>query len=330
VVAGDHVYLLGSFGQVHCLDRRTREVVWRRDLEADCGGALPDFGWAATPLVRADLVILPALGTHVGLIAFDRLSGETVWQTPGLGVSHSTPVVLSLLGQDHLLFLSTETVGQGADRRAPMAVHAFDPRTGAALWSVAIQLTSVPVPPPVRVDEERFFVTGGYGGGSTMMRIRRKGADFALEECFHVAKGAQLHPPVVHDGHVYLLANENSNESRRRRHLGGLTCFDFAGRELWSTGDDPYMGRGHVMGLGDYLLVQDGQSGILRLCLATPLGYTPLATANVFAAPPKSRHRTWAPMARAGGTLVVRGRTELRCVELGGRSAVQRENGTAR
>lgn len=319
VVVGDLVYLLGSFGQVNCVDRRRHAPVWSLDLERDCGGQRPAFGWASSPLVIGELVVVPAVGSEVGLIAFDRFAGEVVWRTAGLGYSHSNPVVLELLGRSQVVFLSSGIQGYGTEGPEPMTVSAFDPATGAELWRFETLLSSVPIPPAVRVDDEQLFLTGGYGGGSVLMRIGREEGKYSFEEVFRLEKGAQLHPPVVHDGHLYLLANENSNESRRRRHRGGLACFELAGEELWSTGDDPYLGRGHLMLLGDYLLVQDGQSGILRLCLASPLGYTCLATANVFESEPKSRLRMWAKMTHSRGTFIVRGRTELRCVHLGGR-----------
>lgn len=317
-VTKDLVYVSGSFGQVHCIDRGTHALRWRRELGGDCGGVQPDFGWAASPLIVGDLVILPALGPEVGLIAFDRFSGETRWQTDGLGHSHSTPVVLDLLGETQVVFLSSEVQGLGAEGPAPTTISAFNPVTGAKLWRFTTPLTSVPIPPPVQVDGERFFLTGGYGGGSSLIHLRREDGKIDFEVVFHVSKGSQLHPPVVHDGHIYLVANENSNDSRRKRHRGGLTCFDMQGDELWSTGADPYFGRGHVISLGDHLLIQDGLSGMLRLCLASPEGYSQVATANVFESPPKANKRMWATMAYSGGTFVVRGQDELRCVRLGG------------
>lgn len=319
VVVNDFVYVFGSFGQVHGVDRSRREPVWSLELARDCGGEQPDFGWSGSPLVFGRLLILPALGPDVGLIALDRFSGEMVWRTPALGKSHSVPVLLELLGEPHVLFLSSEIQGRGMEEPVVVTVSAFDPETGAERWHFETLLTSVPIPPPVRVDDARIFLTGGYGGGSTLMRLRRTEYGVEAEEIFHVEKGAQLHPPVVHGEHIYLVANENSNESRRRRDQGGLTCFDLTGRELWSTGADPYFGRGHLMLLGDYLLIQDGLSGMLRMCLASPEGYTQLAAANVFETEPKARERAWAKMANSGAVFVVRGGSELRCVKLGDR-----------
>lgn len=324
VVVDDLVYISGSFGQVHCIDRRTHEPIWSIDLEDDCGGERPDFGFAASPLVHGTLVILPALGPDVGLIAFDRFTGAAVWRTAPLGYSYSEPVVLHLLGQSQVVFLTSDVKGLGSDEPVPNTVTAFDPARGTELWRVRTLGTSVTIPSPVQVDDEHFFLTGGYGGGSTLMRIRRYDDAYAFEEVFHVAKGSQLHPPVIHKDHIYLVANENSNESVRRRHRGGLTCFDLTGRELWSTGADPYLGRGHMLVLGDYLLIQDGQTGILRLCHASPRGFSLVATANVFNSPARARDRMWAKMSREDSTLIVRGRTELLCVRLGDRSGEER------
>jgi outer membrane protein assembly factor BamB len=318
VVVGEFVYTCGSFGQVHCFDRRTREPAWSLDLEADCGGRQPDFGWAASPLVHGGLVILPALGPGVGLVALDRFTGEEVWRTAELGPSHSTPVLFELLGVEQVLFLSSTIQGRGMEEGVPATISAFDPARGGELWRVTTMLTSVAIPPPVRVDAERFFVTGGYGGGSTLMHIRREAGAYVLDEVFHIEKGSQIHPPVVREGHIYLLANENSTDPRRRRALGGLVCLDLAGKELWSTGADPYFGRGQMVLLGGgHVLIQDGLSGMLRLGHVNPRGYTPLATSNVFASQPKERKKMWAPMARDGAMLVVRGQTELCCVRLG-------------
>lgn len=320
VVVGDLIYLCGSFGQVHCIDRHTRQPTWSVDLAGDCGGRQPDFGWAASPLVQGRLVILPALGEDVGLVAFNRFTGAMVWKTPALGRSQSAPVVVELLGEPVVLFLATEQLGTGSETPVPTTLTAFDPKNGAEQWQVTTLLTSVPIPPPVRVADDHVLVTGGYSSGSTLLRIQRHAEGVAFEEVFHIKKGSQLHPPVVHDGHIYLLANENSNETPRRRHRGGLVCLDLTGKELWSTGNDPYFGLGHMLLLGDYLLIQDGQSGILRMCHATPQGYLPVATANVFESEPKARKRMWSRMARSNTTLIVRGETELLCVLLGNRS----------
>lgn len=317
-VSDRSVFLCSGFGRVHCVDRGTHEARWRRHLEDDLGGEMPDFGYSADPVLYGDLVILTALGEAVGLVALDQDTGEVAWRTDGLGTSQSQPVLMELLGEELLLFLSCAEQGGGENSPAPVLISAFHPRTGELRWRHETLLTNVPVPPPVRVDDERLVVTGGYAGGTKLLRVERDGDGFSLHEEFRLEKGSQLHPPVVVGEHIYLLANENTNVSRLRRGQGGLRCYDLKGQEKWSTGSDPYFGRGHMIQVGPYLLIQDGMSGFIRVCVASPDGYQQVVTANVFGSPPKERKRMWGKISGWNGTLVLRGDRELVGVFLGG------------
>jgi hypothetical protein len=93
-------------------------------------------------------------------------------------------------------------------------------------------------------------------------------------------------------------------------------CLDLEGREIWRTGDDPYLGRGSMILADGMLLVQDGLSGTLRLVDPTPTGYRMLAEANVFGVADRRDHQMWAPLALADGRLLMRSQEELRCLDL--------------
>lgn len=315
-VRDDFVYTVGGFGHVAAFDRATQELAWQVDLAETYGGELPMFGWSNSPLVFEDLVIVSALGADVGMLALDRKTGEEVWTTPTVGYSHSTPVLLELLGEPQILFLATLYQGSGQDESAPTTISSYDPRTGDLLWRGETELTRLPIPPPVKIDDERFFVTGGYRGGSSMMKLTRKDGKVEVETLYHLERGAQVHPPILHEGHLYVLVNENWNDPRNRRAEGGLMCLSLDGKELWRTGDAPYFGRGHMMLVGDHLVIQDGLSGILRVARATPAGYQQVAEANLFGTEDTRDHQMWAPMALAGGRLLMRSQDELLCVRL--------------
>ncbi len=315
-VREDFVYTSGGQGQVTCFDRETQEIAWSVDLSADYGGELPMFGWSNSVLVVDDVVVVAALGQDVGLVAFDRESGEERWTTPGVGFSHSTPTLMTLLGKPQILFLSTAQAGSGADIPMSTIISSFDPATGEQIWRTETLLTSFPIPGPVRVDDSRFFVTGGYGSGSTLMRIAMDGDAFRFEELFHVARGSQIHIPLVHDEHIFLIANENKTDSRAGRAAGGLMCLNLEGKEMWRTKDAPHFGRGSAILAGDKLLIQDGFNGALRVVSATSRGYEPIAEANVFGIDASRDRQMWAPLALAGNRVVMRSQNELLCVEL--------------
>lgn len=310
------VYTCGGLGHVTCFDRQSGEIVWTVDLTEQYGGRMPSFGWSASPLLVGDKVIAAPLGEEVGLVALDRETGEEVWVTPGIGHSHSTPALLELLGDPQVLFLSNDDQASGTDAASPMTISSFDPEFGTLNWQKEIELTRLPIPGPVQVDEDRFFVTGGYRGGSTMLQISRGEGSYEVEELFHIERGAQIHVPLLHGEHIYVIVNENWNNSRARRGEGGLLCLDHGGNEVWRTGADPFFGRGNSLLVGDHILIQDGFDGTLRVARATPEGYRQVAEANLFGIDDRSDHELWAPMAYANGRLLIRSHEKLLCVQL--------------
>ena len=313
-VQGQRVVTSGGFGHVAVFDRETEELDWLVDLQRDYGGNLPMFGYSAAPLVYDGLVIAAALGDETGLVAFELESGAELWQTPGLGHSHSTPVVLELLGKQQILFLSTTQPASGSDVAAPTTITSLDPDSGEQLWQHELTLTRLPIPAPVRIDSERLFLTGGYRGGSTLLKLAKQDDEYTFEELFHIGRGAQIHKPLLHDGHLYMLANENWNNGRRQSE-GGLMCLTLEGDELWRTKDDPYFGRGNAILAGDHLLIQDGFDGTLRVVKASPEAYVQVAEARLFELEEQDG-QMWAPMALAGNRLLMRSQAELICVEL--------------
>jgi hypothetical protein len=125
-----------------------------------------------------------------------------------------------------------------------------------------------------------------------------------------------VHLPLLFEGHLYLLVNENWNQPRNNRKEGGLLCLALDGRERWRTGDSPYFGLGNALLAGDRLLVQDGFDGTLRVVRASPEGYRLEAEARLFAENGTRDGQMWAPMALAGRHLLMRSQEELLCVEL--------------
>lgn len=315
-VVGTRVVSCGGFGHVAVFDRETKALDWIVDLKEDYGGEQPMFGWSAAPLVHDGIVIVPAFSEKAGLVGFELETGAELWKSEPVGNSHSTPTLLELLGKQQVLFLSTIQQASGDEAAAPMAITSFDPGSGKTLWRHTISLCRLPIPGPVAVDGERLFLTGGYSGGSTLLRLSRQGSEYAFEELFHIERGAQVHRPLLHGDHLYFLANENDNHPDRDRQKGGLVCLGLDGVEAWRTGDEPFFGRGNAILAGEHLLIQDGFDGTLRVVRATPEAYTQVAEAVIFSPTRERDRQMWAPMALAGNRLLMRSQEELVCVQL--------------
>jgi len=87
------LYTLGATGVLSCLDAATGESVWTRNIAEDAGAPLPEWGFASSPLVVDDLVIVHAAGAREGraVVAYDLETGEPRWFGQAGGASYSSP-----------------------------------------------------------------------------------------------------------------------------------------------------------------------------------------------------------------------------------------------
>ena len=313
-VTDDFVFTAGAFGHVTCYDRATHEIRWENHLVETYGGEDPGFGFSTSPLLVGDLVVCSPLGSEVGLVAFEQKTGEERWVSAGIGVSHSSPVLLDLLGKSTVVVLTTDATPSGLNEAAPMNLNGIDPGSGELLWRHTLTLTRLPVPPPVKVADDTLFLTGGYRGGSTLLKLAKQGGKVVFEPLFHIERGSQTHPALLHDGHLYLVVNENWNDQGKEQE-GGLLCLGLDGKERWRTGDAPYFGRGASILAGGHLLLQDGRDGTLRVVKADPSGYQEVAAHAVFGEVRSRDEQMWAPMALAGEHLLLRSQEELVCLK---------------
>jgi len=313
-VTADAVFVAGAFGNVVAFDRASHEIRWENHVVETYGGEDPGFGFSTSPLLLGELVICSPLGGEVGLVAFDQKTGEERWVSEGIGVSHSTPVVLEVLGETGIFVMTTDSTPTGLNEAAPMKLSCIDPKSGALRWQHTLKLTRLPIPPPVKVADDKLFLTGGYRGGSTMLQLAKKGGSYEFKELFHIERGSQTHPALLHGEHLYLIVNENWNDQGKEEE-GGLLCLGLDGKEHWRTGESPYFGRGPSILAGGHLLIQDGQDGTLRVVKADPGSYQEVAAHPVFGEARSRDEQMWAPMALAGEYLLLRSQDELVCLK---------------
>jgi outer membrane protein assembly factor BamB len=136
-VDGKHVYTYGQFAELLCLDAATGKVTWQKLLMKDHGAQSVTYGYAASPLIVDDLVIVPARilvkdakpGSpgNALLLAFKKSTGEEVWrffyESSHLGGGYwGCPVPCKINGKDTLVY------------SCGSACLGVAPRTGALLW----------------------------------------------------------------------------------------------------------------------------------------------------------------------------------------------------
>jgi outer membrane protein assembly factor BamB len=328
LVDDEAVYFISGFGQVFRINRTSHQQDWMVSIQDVYAATPPKWGWAQSVVKVGDILIVPAMAEGAGLIGLDAKSGKELWKTPGFGDSHSTPTVLTLHGVEQAVFVATKKEGE-LNLGTTISV---EPKSGKVLWKTDAYFNKIPIPFPTKVTEELVFLTGGYGDGSCMVKVTKKGDDWKVEKVFALKEGTQIHPPFVIGDHLYLLANENDNHKGEARKTGGLMCLDFDGKTIWQTGDEPFMGRGNMILVDGHLLIQDGEVGYLRSVVPSPDGYKEVAMTDVFGKKTEvddqiakqagkenlkmPDFKFWSPMALSNGRLVMRGQDKMKCLDL--------------
>lgn len=296
-VANGLVVSLGPMGHVSCVDAESGEFRWGIDLVREHGTEIPPWYAGQCPLIDGDRVILaPAGMVEEGalLTALDLETGKPVWDTPntlGWKMTHASIAVAEIEGVRTYVYCG---------HRGVAGVAAED---GALLWSTPEWRISIAtVPTPVPLPDGRLFLSGGYRAGSMMLRIRSgtegwtAGSDYRLEDDTF---GATQQTPIFHDGHLFGVRPD-----------GELVCLSPDGELRWASGPAHRFGLGPFLIADGKLLVMDDH-GTLSMATATSEGFEPLAKAKVL-----DGHDSWGPMAIAGGLLIVRDLTEMRCLDL--------------
>lgn len=300
-----HVYSVGMLGHFYCIDRKTHQPVWHKNLLADFGVKKPNWGVVQSPSLYKNLVIVAPQAPDAYVAAFDKNTGELVWKSPAFGLlGYTTPVVTTLSGVDQVVMIGAcDKAGKHPGQVAGLSLE-----DGSMLWAYHGFQCFIPIPYPATLPGDRLFITGGYNAGSAMIQVTKTNGKWAVSEIFKTGKcGSQIHQPLFYQDHLYV--NSNSNERQ-----DGMMCLTLDGQIKWQTGGSfgaTTFERGSLMLADGMIITLDGKKGVLHLVQPSPEEFKQLDEAKIF-----SGKEIWAPMALSDGKLLVRNQEELKCLNL--------------
>ena len=284
-VHNGRVYTFGATGIVNALDAGTGAVMWSRNAGTDTGAKLPSWGFASSPLVVKDVVIVAASGR---LVAYDLATGNPRWVRTTGGGGYSSPHLATIDGLAQILLLS----GGG--------VTSVVPADGIVLWQHS-WMEGVSIVQPALAAEGAVLVAGGDtmgGAGIRRLAIARGPAGWTVEERW-TSRGLKpyYNDFVVHKGHAFGFDGTI------------LSCIDLEnGERKWKGGR---FGAGQMVLLPDQdLLLVLSEEGELALVSATPDKFTELARFKAI------EGKTWNHPALAGDVLLVRNGEEMAAFRL--------------
>jgi len=289
-------YSFGSVGHVHCLDAKTGQVLWSKDTVKDHKAERPLWGFAASPVIHGDLVLIHAGVPRGSLVAYDRKTGEEKWRGGDDPAGYCTPIVIEA---------GTEKKTKRIICWTPESVIALSPADGTLLWRYPFKIQyGVSIHTPIF--QENLLFIGSYWHGPRALRLGDDPKKFEVAWEQETPLCGLMSQPLYRDGYCYFLDKDH-----------GLTCFELkTGKKLW---DDDHAatpkGRNPQAtlvwtGEADRALILNSR-GELILAKLNPSGYEEQSRAKIIG-------DTWAHPAYAGRFVFARDDREMVCVELVG------------
>ena len=100
------VYTLGATGIVNALDASNGSVIWSRNAANDTKAKVPIWGFAASPLVVGDVVIVATAGALAG---YDIATGNPRWMGPATERGgYSSPHLATIGGMQQVILVNGE------------------------------------------------------------------------------------------------------------------------------------------------------------------------------------------------------------------------------
>jgi outer membrane protein assembly factor BamB len=281
------VYALGATGIVNALKADDGAAVWSRNAASDTGAKMPDWGFAGSPLVVGDIVIVAASGR---LVAYDLATGNPRWRVQTGGGGYSSPQLFTIGGVPQVLLMS----GHGAT--------SVDPADGKLLWEYAWP-KGIRIVQPAQISDGELLITLGDEGGMGTSGVRRiavargPGGWNVQERWTSSGLKPNFNDFVVHNGHAFGFDGSI------------LACIDLKdGQRKWKGGR---YGGGQLVLLPDQnLLLVLSEEGELALVGATADQFKELARF------PAIEGKTWNHPVLVGDRLLVRNGQETAAFRL--------------
>jgi outer membrane protein assembly factor BamB len=283
-ISGDRIYTHGATGILNALDARHGAVVWSRNVATDTSKPVPGWGFASSPLVIDDLVIVAATGT---LAAYDLATGTPRWFGPSHRGGYTSPHRVMIDGVPQILLLTAD---------GPISVA---PADGKLLWEHVWPGVPI-VQPALSADRDILIAAGDATGGNGIRRIdvANGPAGWTVQERW-TSRGLKpyFNDFVVHHGHAFGFDGSI------------LSCIDLEdGARKWKGGR---YGNGQLVLLPDQdLLLVLSEEGELALVGATPDQFKEIARFPVL------EGKTWNHPVLVGDRLLVRNDHEMAAFRL--------------
>jgi len=275
-LSGGLVYTLGATGILNVLDAGDGAVIWSRNAAADTNTEVPEWGFASSPLVTGDVVVVALAGT---LVAYDLATGNQRWVGAEGGKGYSSPHFIDIDGISQVLFMND------------FGAISVEPENGTVLWEYPWPYTDR-ILQPARCDDGEIILSTGGGKGMRRLKVTKESGGWNIEERLSAVQlKSAFNDFVVHKDLAFGFSGPF------------VECVDIVeGGRMWKS--SRYGGQLILLADQDLLVVLT-EKGEVALVSATPDKFTELGRI------PAIEGKTWNHPVLVGDILLVRNSLEM-------------------
>ncbi|WP_319501571.1 PQQ-binding-like beta-propeller repeat protein [uncultured Draconibacterium sp.] len=259
VIDGDRIYVQSGTGRVACLNKETGEEIWAVEADKKYETEYHIWGNSETPLVVDNLVICTPAGSKTSVVAFDKMTGDLVWQSESVGGAraYASATVYEFNGHRYIMAVTGKELLALVPETGEIAWHYkyFDPekwdQPNGLIW------TNTPV-----FKDNRIFITMGYDYPAVMLELDSTGTSVSEKFVDHTFDNHH-HGVILHDGYLY---GSNWFDNKRGRWI----CMN------WDSGEIKYVADWDTKGsiiMADGLLYCYNERGNVGLVKPDPDGF---------------------------------------------------------
>jgi outer membrane protein assembly factor BamB len=285
-VDGTNLYVISGMGNAVCLDANSGKIKWSVQTVEKFKGEYHNWGIAESPLVVDDKVICTPGGTNASMVALNKLTGETLWQTETFSEQHNycSPILIEREAKKIIATQLQETfVG-------------VDANTGKVLWqdkysNFLDEPTDINIVTPI-YQNGYIYVTSGYNDGGAMYELSKDGANIK-----RVWNDSTLD---VHHGGVVLIDGFIYGSNWENNRNGNWVCLDWkTGKVMYET---KWINKGSIIAAEGMLYCYEEKEGNLALLKASPKGFDIISSFKI----EKGSGQHWAHPVISDGRLYLR------------------------
>ncbi|MDF1546692.1 MAG: PQQ-like beta-propeller repeat protein [Bacteroidales bacterium] len=278
-IGQDFVYSFSGRGKLTATSKTDGKIAWQVDFVKEFGSTIPRWGFANSPLLIGDLVVMEAGGSeNRAFIAFDAKTGKVVWAKGKGNSTYNSPSVANIDGETQIIFANG------------IYLYSFNAQ-GDTLWTLKTPIGN-PTALPLVFDSNKVFISAIRNTGFIVAEFNKNGAKELING---TAMKNDYSTSVYYDGYIYGF------------NVAALTCISATtGEKKWTKRG---FGKGSLILVDDKLLVLSDQGKIIQV-KATPDAYTEQGSFQAI------EGKSWTAPSFSDGKVYVRNLTEMACFDL--------------